>query len=124
MCRIGSVVGESAAGACQIYHLEKLVANKNHITVYYGKRDVCRRPCRRSAERKGVIMNGLKFTCAKCENQACDVAEFRATGGFLTKIFDIQSKKFTTVTCTRCKYTEIYRADSSMLGNIFDFFTD
>ena len=69
-------------------------------------------------------MEGLKFKCPKCANQTCDVDEFRATGGFLTKVFDVQSKKFTTVTCTRCKYTEIYRADSSMLGNIFDFFTD
>ncbi len=69
-------------------------------------------------------MDGLKFKCPKCTNITCDVDEFRATGGFLAKIFDVQSKKFTTVTCTRCKYTEIYRADSSMLGNIFDFFTD
>ena len=69
-------------------------------------------------------MNNLNFKCTKCGNTQCDVGEFRATGGFLTKIFDIQSKKFSTVTCTRCKYTEIYRADSSMLGNIFDFFTD
>ncbi len=69
-------------------------------------------------------MEGLKFNCPKCHNTQYDIGEFRATGGFLTKVFDIQSKKFTTVTCSRCKYTEIYRADSSMLGNIFDFFTD
>jgi predicted nucleic-acid-binding Zn-ribbon protein len=69
-------------------------------------------------------MNGINFKCAKCENTTYDIDEFRATGGFLTKVFDIQSKKFSTVTCQRCKYTEIYRADSSMLGNIFDFFTD
>lgn len=69
-------------------------------------------------------MQGLNFTCVKCGNTSCDIDEFRATGGFLTKVFDVQSKKFSTVTCTKCKYTEIYRADSSMLGNIFDFFTD
>ncbi len=69
-------------------------------------------------------MKGLNFVCPKCSNNGYDISEFRATGGFLTKIFDIQTKKFTTVTCTRCQYTEIYRADSSMLGNIFDFFTD
>lgn len=69
-------------------------------------------------------MTGFDFKCAKCGNNQCDIDEFRATGGFLTKIFDVQSKKFTTVTCSRCKYTEIFRADSSMLGNIFDFFTD
>ena len=70
------------------------------------------------------MSKGFNFKCEKCENTQCDIDEFRATGGFLTKIFDVQSKKFTTVTCTRCKYTEIFRADSSMLGNIFDFFTD
>ena len=69
-------------------------------------------------------MQNLNFTCPKCKNGSYDVGEFRATGGFWTKIFDIQSKRFTTVICTRCHYTEIYRAESSMLGNIFDFFTD
>ena len=63
------------------------------------------------------------FTCAKCANSEYETSEFRATGGFLSKLFDIQSRKFTTVTCTRCKYTEIYKADSSALGNIFDLFT-
>jgi len=68
-------------------------------------------------------MQGLNYTCPKCSNSQYEVGEFRATGGFLTKVFDIQSKRFTTVTCSQCKYTEIYKADSSMLGNIFDFFT-
>ncbi len=66
----------------------------------------------------------LNFTCPKCAHTEYEVGEFRAAGGFFTKVFDVQSKRFTTVTCTRCKYTEIYRADSSMLGNIFDFFTN
>jgi len=68
-------------------------------------------------------LNQINFKCPKCSNRQCDVGEFRAAGGFFTKIFDVQSKRFTTVTCTRCKYTEIYQAPSSMLGNIFDFFT-
>lgn len=68
-------------------------------------------------------MEGLKYTCPKCTNTQYEVSEFRATGGFLMKVLDIQSKRFTTVTCSRCRYTEIYKADSSMLGNIFDFFT-
>lgn len=66
----------------------------------------------------------LNDTCPKCRNTSCETGEFRATGGLLTKLFDIQSKRFTTVTCTRCRYTEIFKADSSMLGNIFDFFVE
>jgi predicted nucleic-acid-binding Zn-ribbon protein len=69
-------------------------------------------------------MNKLKYICPKCSNSRYEIGEFRTTGGFWTKIFDIQSRKFTTVSCSRCKYTEIYKADSSMLGNIFDFFTN
>ncbi len=64
-----------------------------------------------------------EYVCPKCGNKAYDVGEFRAAGGFLSKIFDIQSKKFTTVTCTNCHYVEIYQAETSMLGNIFDLFT-
>ena len=69
-------------------------------------------------------MQELNYTCPKCGNSQCEVGEFRAAGGFLGKIFDVQSKRFTTVICTNCQYTEIYRASSSMLGNIFDLFTN
>ena len=41
----------------------------------------------------------------------------------LSKIFDVQNKRFTTVTCDRCTYTEIYRIKSSALGHVLDFFT-
>ncbi len=68
-------------------------------------------------------MNQSGYRCPKCGNQNYEADEFRATGGVFSKIFDIQNKKFTTVSCTRCSYTEIYKASSSQLGNIFDFFT-
>ena len=55
------------------------------------------------------IMVATNLHCAKCANQEYETSEFRATGGFLSKIFDIQSRKITTVTCIRCKCTEIYK---------------
>lgn len=66
----------------------------------------------------------LNYTCPKCHNKSYETDEFRATGGFLTKLFDIQSKRFTTVSCTQCKYTELFKAKSSALGNVFDFFVE
>jgi len=69
-------------------------------------------------------MNRLNFTCPKCSNTQYEIGEFRAAGGFWSKVFDVQGQRYSTVTCTRCKYNEIYKADSSMLGNIFDFFTN
>ncbi|WP_425448377.1 zinc ribbon domain-containing protein [Dethiothermospora halolimnae] len=62
------------------------------------------------------------WQCPKCGNHGYETDQFQATGGTLSKLFDVQNKKFTTVTCTKCKFTELYRASSSELSNIFDFF--
>lgn len=64
------------------------------------------------------------YLCPKCGGTEFESSEMRATGGFLTKIFDIQTKRFTTISCARCRYTELYKTDSSTLGNIFDFLAD
>ena len=64
-----------------------------------------------------------KWSCPKCQNTEYEVDKFAATGGGLTKIFDIQSKQFSTVSCMNCRYTEIYKTPTSKLGNVFDFFT-
>lgn len=69
-------------------------------------------------------MNNLNYRCPKCGNTQYETDQFSATGGMLSKIMDVQSKKFTTVSCTHCRYTELYKADTSMLGNIFDLFTN
>ena len=69
-------------------------------------------------------MEHSKWKCLRCDNPHYLVDQFRATGGMFAKIFDVQNKRFTTVSCTKCKYTEMYAADSSSLGNLFDFFTN
>lgn len=66
----------------------------------------------------------INYVCPKCGNQEYETEQFAATGGGLSKFFDVQNKKFSTITCTKCMYTELYKADTSMLGNIFDLFTN
>lgn len=69
-------------------------------------------------------MQHSNWECPKCKNREFETDQFAATGGGLTKIFDIQNKKFMTVTCTQCRYTEIYKGDKSgTLENILDLFT-
>ena len=68
-------------------------------------------------------MQHANWHCEKCHHRDYETDQFRATGGALAKIFDVQNKKFSTVSCTRCGYTEIYRGSTSTLGNVFDFFT-
>jgi uncharacterized protein len=68
-------------------------------------------------------MEHRNWQCPKCDHREFEIDQFRATGGMFAKIFDVQNKRFTTVTCMQCSYTEIYRSASSGLGDVFDFFT-
>jgi hypothetical protein len=64
--------------------------------------------------------------CIKCKGEY-EQGEMRAAGGFWTKIFNIQNKKFTTLSCIECGYTELYNKKSNSskdkAENILDFFT-
>jgi predicted nucleic-acid-binding Zn-ribbon protein len=62
-----------------------------------------------------------EWNCPKCGNPTYETDEIRTTGGILSKLFDVQNKKFMAVSCEKCRFTEFYKVDSGMLGNIFDF---
>jgi len=62
-----------------------------------------------------------QWRCCKCGNESYQKDQFQATGGNFAKIYNVQNKKFITVSCTRCGYTELYRAGTSAGMNIFDF---
>ncbi len=62
---------------------------------------------------------GTAFSCAKCHNTQYATEEIRTSGKY-SRFFDLQNKKFTAVSCTQCGYTEIFRGDSSRLGNFLD----
>ncbi|HPF04100.1 MAG TPA: zinc ribbon domain-containing protein [Bacteroidales bacterium] len=66
----------------------------------------------------------VKYVCPKCGCRLCTTGEIRTTGSFVTKLFNIQNKHFTSVTCNDCKYTEFYSMPSKMIGNVLDFFTN
>jgi len=63
------------------------------------------------------------WNCPKCGNGGYETSEIRTSGGALSGIFDVDNRKFSTVTCDRCSCTEIYRTEASGLGKVFDFFT-
>ena len=68
-----------------------------------------------------MAISTATYVCPKCHHTKCDMDEFRATGGNFAKIFDVQNKKFTTLSCKQCGYTEIYKGSTSTLGNVLDF---
>lgn len=68
----------------------------------------------------GNVQN-VQYVCPKCGNRTYETDQFQATGGNFAKLFDVQNKRFVTVSCTRCGYTEIYRRETSAGMNILDF---
>lgn len=66
-------------------------------------------------------MEKKQFICAKCGNEHYESDQFQATGGNFAKLFDVQNKKFVTISYTRCGYTELYKNQSSTGWNILDF---
>ncbi len=67
-------------------------------------------------------MKHQNWQCPKCSNKQFETDQITGTGGAFSKFFNIQNKKYTTMTCMQCKYTEMYKTETSTLGNILDFF--
>lgn len=63
----------------------------------------------------------IKYVCPKCGCQHYESDNLQATGGNFAKMFDVQNKKFLTISCSNCGYTELYKKQSSTGMNILDF---
>ena len=69
-------------------------------------------------------MQHQNWSCPKCNHKEYEIGEIRVTGSFWTKIFNVQNKKYSSVSCSRCFYTEFYKGQpSSHLANLFDLFS-
>lgn len=66
-------------------------------------------------------MEKLQYICPKCGYDHYEHDQFQATGGNFAKIFDVQNKKFTTISCKQCGYTELYKVQGSDGWDILDF---
>lgn len=70
-------------------------------------------------------MKKRKYSCTKCEGTGYKAGEIRTTGSGVSRFLNLQNQKFSTVSCTGCGYTELYRMDASgTVGNIFDILTN
>ena len=66
-------------------------------------------------------MEKMQYRCPKCGGGEYVSDQFQATDGTFAKIFDVQNKKFITISCRSCGYTELYRAETDGAMNILDF---
>ena len=70
-------------------------------------------------------MDKQTYLCKNCPNTEYTTGEIRTTGSGLSRFLNLQNKKFVTVSCNECGYTDLYKADGSgKLGTILDIFTN
>ena len=67
-------------------------------------------------------MNKIQYVCPKCGCTHFESDRLQATGGNFAKIFDIQNKRFITISCKDCGYTELFKQNEQTGWNILDFF--
>jgi len=66
-------------------------------------------------------MEKKQYVCPKCGNTHFTEDKIQATGGNFAKLFDVQNKKFITISCTQCGYTELFKTENSSGMDILDF---
>lgn len=66
-------------------------------------------------------MQQRQYVCEKCGGTRYVSDQFQATGGEFAKIFNVQNKRFITISCANCGYTELYRSETSAGMNVLDF---
>jgi predicted nucleic-acid-binding Zn-ribbon protein len=60
--------------------------------------------------------------CQKCGHASASTDTISTTGGGLSKMFDVQTKKFTVVSCDNCGYSELYRDVRDRGSDVVDVF--
>lgn len=49
-----------------------------------------------------------KFVCPKCKNRGAKVERLAMSGTGLSRLLEIQNKRYAFASCTNCGYSEIY----------------
>jgi predicted nucleic-acid-binding Zn-ribbon protein len=68
------------------------------------------------------IQSRSMFKCPKCGCRSYTLGQSLCAGGFLSKILNIQTRKFVTVTCNDCGFSEFYERYQSPWANVIDIF--
>jgi len=67
-----------------------------------------------------LILHNNPYSCKKCQHAKYHTGEIREVSGLISKIFNLQTRRFKTVSCDQCGYTEYYERAQSALANVTD----
>ena len=61
------------------------------------------------------------WKCPKCESTEYSEDTVTMTGKTWSRFMNIQNRKFSAVTCSKCSYTEFYKGVSKGWESVVDF---
>ncbi len=67
-------------------------------------------------------MEKKTWYCPKCQNMTYEEDTVTMTGHTWSRFMNIQNRKFASITCTKCNYTELYKGVSKGWESVVDFF--
>jgi predicted nucleic-acid-binding Zn-ribbon protein/peroxiredoxin len=73
-----------------------------------------------AAAHEGSPALTASFACSKCGNSGYELVQVATSGGWISRLFNFQYRKFTAVVCTQCNYAELYRTKGGAAANIAD----
>jgi len=65
-----------------------------------------------------------KYICPKCGCGEYEEEQIRTSGGGWSSVFDFENKKFITISCTNCGFTELFKQKPSTGQIIADLFVN
>jgi uncharacterized protein len=66
----------------------------------------------------------LRYTCPKCGNKEYEIGEMWTKGNLWTSFLDFYSRRFTFVTCKKCRFTEFYKVTRKKLAETINFMSE
>jgi predicted nucleic-acid-binding Zn-ribbon protein len=66
----------------------------------------------------------VKYVCPKCGSKNYKAGTIWASRSIIAKLFDIQDRRYTTVTCSVCQYTELYHLPPKRLSEVLEYTTN
>jgi hypothetical protein len=63
----------------------------------------------------------LQYRCSKCCATTYETGQIRVSGGFWSSFFHVGNRRFNSVSCAECGYTEFYKRTVSGAQKLFDF---
>jgi|WetSurMetagenome_2_1015567.scaffolds.fasta_scaffold177695_1 uncharacterized protein len=70
----------------------------------------------------GITMDQiLKYKCPKCGTSQHEIGEIWTAGSMWTRILGFHNRRFTSVTCSMCHFTEFYKVPRKNIGEVVNF---